>query len=139
MNRFWQAILVALIGAVSAVVVALVPRFYPPEEPVKPAPTPTVTSDTDCADVANQRICWGKGKLAASNAHTRSFSFTFAQPFAGEPVIATSIDPVGSGYAFAAYNTKLGEESYSGRLVEVNGRATTIPVSMSYIAIGRPR
>jgi hypothetical protein len=144
---FWLPIILALISLVAVSVQTIAPHWLKVFEQTPKLPTEisgksvgsaSAVSDTDCRILADVLICFGRSELKSSSDHTRSFDFKFKKSFAGIPSISTSIDVKSSGYAFALYDSKLDENSYTGTLVEIEYRANPSPVTMSYIAIGRP-
>lgn len=87
-------------------------------------------------------MCWGGATLKRDPTapHTASFDFRFAQAFGSVPVITQAINVNGSGHGMAVYKWRLDEKEYVGR---VNNMYVGAPVdgviSMSYIAIGKPK
>ena len=144
---FWLPIILSLIALASAVLQIVLPQtlamFAPKPREVAPEPDATaigrMNSDNGCQQLGEKLLCWGRAELVSSDTHTRGFVFDFHTPFAGAPVITSNIDVKSGGYAFAIYDSQTTEQTYRGSIVEVQFRPNSSPVTMSYIAIGRPR
>lgn len=144
--NFWLPIILAVIAITGTIIQVVAPQafamFVPkPAETVLPDPITPIGSESDvgCQTFDSKQICWGRSELLGRVDHVREFDFSFAQAFAGSPVIATTIDVKSPGYGFVVYDSKIGEGSYQGKLFEVESRHTDSLVVMSYIAIGRPQ
>jgi hypothetical protein len=146
---------VALIGASALVLAAAIPpllSFYNPPRLTKDVPEQPRQAPTSSATAANLEsgsseyiganlICWGRIPIlpTGSARHIRTFAFKFPKPFTTTPTVTNGINVKGSGYSFAVYNADVTETGYTGALVEVNSRASEVPVSMNYTAIGTPQ
>jgi hypothetical protein len=139
------AVLVAIIGAAGVVLGSYMGRPPKPDqsENIPPAP-PAVTENTQSSGSAflpdGTLVCWGQAELTdGSGGDSRGFAFKFKDPFAASPTVTTGINAKSGGYAYAVYNFQLTEELYAGRVVEIEYRKTSIPVTMHYFAIGLPK
>jgi hypothetical protein len=86
-------------------------------------------------------LCWGEADLPPNTTvgdGQRIFDFEFAEEFAQPPTINEGINVNSTGYTFGVYKHELTTKTYKGHLYRVTDKAAnTIPVRMSYIAIGK--
>jgi hypothetical protein len=85
-------------------------------------------------------ICYGTANLQyKGSGHTCPFEFPFPKEFATSPAISQSVRAEGNGLTYAVWHHTLTAAGYAGTVTEGQGRDSAIPVTMSYIAIGKPK
>lgn len=98
------------------------------------------TNNTDYIRIGDFQICWGVSTKNTNGTATCYFPFTFPQPFISTPVIVNGINSASSGYMYSVYSFGLSNTQYNATLFEnYAGRASSTPITFSYLAIGKWR
>jgi hypothetical protein len=113
------------------------------EDNVKKGTRGEVRDDgTGYLKIGETLICWGRQLLELppdqNNRNGREFSFKFAEPFDGDPTVATSVLTAGSPHSFGVYRWKANSHAFFGGVINhpTDVRAN-VDVTMEYLAIGR--
>lgn len=91
-------------------------------------------------------ICWGRAELEIPSGapHVRSFRFVFPIEFADPPAVTTGFHLQSSGHVFGVFRSILTSAEFSGGAFNNKSgpddkEQPAIAVTMSYVAIGRPK
>jgi len=98
--------------------------------------------------MGNLLICWGRSELKMVDElpHTKDFNFVFPVEFADPPAVMTGFHLQTEGRVYGVYNSSRTTAGFSGGVFDnKSGQADATPalrntpVTMSYLAIGKPK